>query len=149
MKVPEGVDYKVGTAQDAVVTDFGFVFSQTRRINNDINNLVYGAKDVYQMSVVSKNTGEFDGTNWNGVTYHSADNTLTFNLVINVKAQNWKDDYCARAYVTYRYKGYEFTVYDEGYAGRSVYYLAEQVVNSPTETEQAKTLCQNKILSNV
>lgn len=149
MKVPEGVDYKVGTAEDAVITDFGFVFSQTRRIDSDIKNLVYGAKDVYKTSIVSKNTGTFDGTNWNGVTYHSTDNTLTFNLVINVKAQNWKNDYCARAYVTYRYKGYEFTVYDEGYSGRSVYYLAEQVVNSPTETEQAKAFCQNKILSNV
>ena len=51
--------------------------------------------------------------------------------------------------VSVSYPACQLCMENEGYAGRSVYYLAEQVVNSPTETEQAKTLCQNKILSNV
>ena len=148
VKVPEGVDYKVGS-EGSVITDFGFVYSQDELIFSDISRLKLGANDVYSMSVVSKNTGTYDGSNWEGVTYHEEDNTLTFNLVINVKAMNWEKDYCARAYITYTYNGYTFTVYDEEYATRSVADIATAVVNSPTETQEAKSFCERKILDNI
>ncbi|MBQ6381927.1 MAG: S8 family serine peptidase [Clostridia bacterium] len=148
MKVPEGVGFEIGKAGN-YISDIGFVYSQDSRIDHDINNLVMGAPDVYSMSVASKNEGSFDGSNWQGVTYHQGDNTLTYNLVINVKAQNWEKAYCARAYVTYNFNGYTFTVYDSEYAYRDVVTIARAIVASQSESQQAKEFCQNKILKNI
>ena len=148
MKLPDGVSYAVGS-EGNTVTDFGFVYSQTQRIGNNVDNLVFGTKDVYSMSVKESNAGTFDGSNWNGVSYHAQDNTLTFNLVIDVAAANWSKDYCARAFVTYRFNGYTFTVYDVDFASKSVKYIAEQTVQSDSETQLVKEFCQNKILNNI
>ena len=148
VKVPEGVDFKVGSAGN-VITDFGFVYSQPAKIDSDMDNLVKDGENVYSMSVPSKNTGVFDGTNWQGVTYHEEDNTLTFNLVINVKAMNWERDYCARAYITYNFNGYQFTIYDDGYSEKAVSVIAQAVVQNPSEAPEAIDFCKHKILDHI
>lgn len=148
MKVPEGVDFKVGSAGNAL-TDFGFVFSQTKRLNGGIDGFVIDANDVYKVSVKDKNEGTFYGSNWSGVTYHDADDTMTFNLVIKVKAMNWEEDYCARAYMTYNYNGFEFTVYDSDFSSRSVENIAKAVIADENEPQSAKDFCKNKILDNL
>ena len=148
MQIPDGVSYEIG-GEGNCITDIGFVYSQDSRIGHNIDNLVLGAKDVYSMSVKAKNSGTFNGENWSGLTYHEENNTFTYNIVINVKAQNWERDYCARAYVTYHYNGYDFTVYDSEYAYRNVADLARQVVASESETEAAKDFCRHKILENI
>ena len=146
--MPEGVDFKVGSAGN-VITDFGFVYSQPAKIDSDMDNLVKDGENVYSMSVPSKNTGVFDGTNWQGVTYHEEDNTLTFNLVINVKAMNWERDYCARAYITYNFNGYQFTIYDDGYSEKAVSVIAQAVVQNPSEAPEAIDFCKHKILDHI
>ncbi|MBR2590236.1 MAG: hypothetical protein IKE65_04860, partial [Clostridia bacterium] len=42
------------------------------------------------------------------------DASLTFNLVITMKAKNWKKLYAARPYIVYKYNGIVYTVYDNG-----------------------------------
>ena len=122
--IPAGISYKVNNPDvtDNVITDFGFIYTQ------DSYGGVYGAgkltlanvaKDNHyaKMSVVDNNAGSaFDGSNWSGVTYHKNGDieTLTFNLVISMKAKNWKMQYAARPYITYKYRGVEYTVYDGG-----------------------------------
>ena len=150
VQIPDGISFRIGADEDLPqIIDVGYVYSQTKLINDDTDNLVLNADNVYSISVKSKNTGAFDGSNWSGLTYHSEEKTLTYNLVINVKACNWAEDYCARAYVTYSYKGFSYTVYDSAYSSRSVEFIANEVINSPTESEQAKEYCRAKILSNL
>ena len=137
LKIPEG----------AQVSDFGFVYTQTRYLNNitepmDNNNygIEYfhvGRNMVYKYSVM-KSGGSY--------TVHDSD-TYTFNLVINVSDTNWNRHYAARAFITYTYHGLEFTVYDNVYASRSIKWMAQQIVASPYESETTKEYFQNKILS--
>ena len=155
MHIPDGVSY---TGEDNIV-DFGFIYSQTNSeyVNNNINNLtlesVRSDRKIAKMSVADNNTeaGPFDGTNWTGVTAHADETlggtTLTFNLLVNVKAYNWTSDYCARAYVTYNYHGHQYTVYDNQFSSRSVEYVARAVVDNPDETLKVRDFCQNKILT--
>ena len=153
MLVPEGVSYYCGEGGNCI-TDFGYVYSQTDRIGGDISNLYDGAPDVHKMSVASNNAanGNYDGSNWAGVSTHDdtyTDGTaLTFNLVIKIKAYNWTKDYCARAYITYTYNGHSYTVYDSDYASRNVLEIAEQVVDNEDETLRVRNYCQSKILNN-
>lgn len=147
VRVPEGVNDAIGAAGNAI-TDVGIIYSQTKLIEG-LDAFTIGAENVYRMSVKSKNSAAvYDGSNWGGVTKHeSADGThLTFNLVVNVLPENWREEYCARAYITYNYCGFEYTVYDEAFSTRSVAYLAQKVVESPSETQAAKDYCQSEIL---
>ena len=145
--VPTGVDYDVcGNSANRVV-DFGFVYSQTQLIENDINNLVEGAPNVYKMSTVNNNAGKTRFSEFSGVSYHAAQNTLTFNLLINIKAKNWTKDYCARTYIKYIYNGVEYTVYDSSFHSRNVKYVAQKAYESPYETQTVKSFCQSKILA--
>lgn len=153
MLIPKGVSYQCGNSGNCI-TDFGYVYSQTSLINNNIDNLYYGAPNVYKMSVASNNSekGNYDGSNWVGVSTHddstySDGKALTFNLVVKVKAYNWAKDYCARAYITYNYNGQSYTVYDSDFSSRSVVSIAQQVVNNDDETERVRNYCQNKILN--
>ena len=96
----------------------------------------------------------FTGNNWKGVSAHDDDlggsgKTLTFNLVINVKARNWKKAYCARAYIKYVYNGVEYTVYDNSFSSRSVGQIAPLIAQSNSETAKVKNYCQNKIVNNL
>lgn len=152
LAVPEDVSYLCGdTSQPNRLIDFGYVYSQTELIGNDISNLYEGAPNVYKMSVAENNSalGPYDGTNWSGVSHHTSNgDVLTFNLVVRIKAHNWNTDYCARAYLTYIYNGHTYTVYDSDFSSRSVVTIATAVVGSSSETETAKKYCQNKILDN-
>lgn len=161
MHIPEGVAL-ANTGSGNRLTDFGYVWSQTALIglngedSTNISNLEQGKTNVYQTSVVSNNSknGTFTGNNWTGVSAHD-DNlseggkTLTFNLVVNVKAKNWKKAYCARAYIKYIYNGVEYTVYDQSYSSRSVEYIATAVVGSPYESQRIKNYFQTKVYNNL
>ena len=157
LHVPEGVDY----SGDNNIVDFGFIYSQTNNsyVNNNINNLTLDnvdrdVKKIVKMSVKDNNAdkGTFNGSNWTGVTAHADETlggtTLTYNLVVNVKAYNWSENYCARAYVVYNYNGHEYTVYDNQFSSRSVEYIANAVVqNTDVETPKVINYCQTKILT--
>lgn len=147
--VPEKVDFRVGSEGNAI-TDFGFVFSLSENIDT-ADDLVLGADDVYSMSVKEKNTGVYNGLNWGGVSKHDTDEgtQLTYNLVVKVKPENWAKNYCARAYITYNYRGIEYTVYDAQYSERSVEYVANCIIASSAEKQQAKDYCQSVILDNM
>ena len=122
---------------------------------------------VYKTSVVSQNAGKApyddnDNWNWKGVSVHEYSDfdprieeeitatVLTFNLVINIKAKNWETNYCARPYITYRYNGLVFTVYDEGEQPdayyRSVADVAYAAYTSGAETVKVTNYCRDKIL---
>ena len=92
-------------------------------IENASTKTTYQGKTGYyyqRMSVVANNNGKaaFNGYNWTGVTYHAGTSkipsALTFNLVITMKAKNWKKLYAARPYLIYKYHGIVYTVYDNG-----------------------------------
>ena len=105
------------------------------------------------MSVADNNSdkGPFDGSNWTGVTAHEdtvlGGTTLTFNLLVNVKAYNWRSAYCARAYVVYNYNGHQYTVYDNQFSSRSVEYIARAAAANPAETQKVIDMCNNKIIT--
>ncbi|MBQ6381926.1 MAG: S8 family serine peptidase [Clostridia bacterium] len=147
IELPEGTEFREGSKNEIV--DFGFVYTQSARIAGDINHLIKGGEQVYSLSVKDKNSGVDDPSEWQGATYYPQQNLLTTNLVINIKAQNWEKDYCARAYITYNINGNSFTVYDSGYASRSVAYIAREIVANPLESNQAKRYCEHKILKNI
>ena len=118
-----------------MILDFGFVYTQDsygEGYGADKLTLANVAKDNHyaKMSVVENNhtdridNGAFNGSNWSGVTYHPKTTvrdveTLTFNLVISMKAKNWKKQYAARPYITYKYHGVVYTVYDGGASDQS------------------------------
>ena len=148
--VPSNIDASFSGKSDDKVIDFGFVYAQTQYIDNE-NDLELG-KNAYSVSIPARNQGAGDISNWNGVSVHNdtfGGSTLTFNLLIKVKAINWDNEYCARAYVTYTQNGFTYTVYDNGFASRSVADIARAVVASDTETQEAKDYCQTKILDNL
>ena len=161
VRVPDGIEYQVGSQEDDVVLDFGFVFSQEGYIN-DVSDLVLGGENIYSMSVVKNNSSISDDIKkWIGVTCHTvneAEKTVryyTFNLIINILAKNWAKNYVSRAYITYRYHGITYTVYDEGavigtsgrtYYNENVYHLAGLIVNSSSEPQGVKNYCQKKII---
>ena len=160
LHVPDGVDY-TGVHDDNYIMDFGYIYSQTNStyVNNNISNLTLDnvdrdVKKIVKMSVKDNNLdkGTFNGSNWTGVTAHADETlggtTLTYNLVVNVKAYNWSENYCARAYVVYNYNGHEYTVYDNQFSSRSVEYIANAVVqNTDVETPKVINYCQTKILT--
>ena len=149
VRVPENVSWHAGESGN-VITDMGIIYSQTDRIGS-IENFEIGKPDVYKMSVKEKNEGVYNGSNWGGVSKHeSADGThLTMNLVVNVLHANWQEEYCARAYITYNYNGFIYTVYDEGFSSRSVAFVAQKVVENPNEPQAARDYCNQQILDNI
>ena len=170
LTVPAGVSYLVGSQDDNVVTDFGFVYTQYRYISS-INKLVIGGKtdvtgidgktySISKMSLKSKNSarGNYDGSNWKGVTARTTNGVtkLTFNLVIAVRARNWNYYYAARPYITYKYHGVEYTVYDQGttttgnpVSYNSVAYVANQVVNDNSVHPIERNYFQTKIVDHL
>ena len=155
------------------ILDFGFVYTQMQYIAEepagdydsyepDLSKIVIGAKDnngkqiVFQMSVPSKNSDSGtldisgDTSTWAGVSPHqdSGSTFLTFNLLINVKEKNWKRIYAARTYITYKYHGEIYTVYDgttDDYgSARAVWYVAKATLEEyGKETEPSIVkMCQ-------
>ncbi|MBR0415443.1 MAG: hypothetical protein IJI67_10315 [Clostridia bacterium] len=147
VRVPEQVDYRVGNSGNAV-TDVGIVYSRSDCIGG-LDDLEIGKPQVFKMSVKERNSAAvYDGSNWGGISKHEeADGIhLSFNLVIGVAQANWTKDYCARAYITYRINGMEFTVYDEAFSSRSVAYIARQVIANESEPLRARQYCQTQII---
>ena len=145
--MPEQVDYRVGNSGNAV-TDVGIVYSRSDCIGG-LDDLEIGKPQVFKMSVKERNSAAvYDGSNWGGISKHEeADGIhLSFNLVIGVAQANWTKDYCARAYITYRINGMEFTVYDEAFSSRSVAYIARQVIANESEPLRARQYCQTQII---
>ena len=138
VKVPEGVSLS-GDENGNVICDVGILYSQTAVVGGK-ENLVLGGENVYSLSMKE-----------DGVSVHKeVDATqLTMNLVINVLAANWTKEYCARGYITYRYNGFEYTVYDEGFSSRSVEEVAQAVVENPDEAPAARAFCENVLLDNI
>ena len=142
---------------DNAVVDFGFVYSQETYVYDHytngfadmtIENSAADAK-LARMSVPAQNAakGTFNKNtnNWDGVTYHvhnqgneSDNDQFTFNLVIQIRAKNWKYYYIGRPYMRYMYRGKLYTVYDNcasnggeegGYPSSNlVYGIADEMV---------------------
>ena len=149
VKVPENVNWHVGESGNAI-SDIGIVYSQTEVVGGK-ENLVLGNENVYAMHITEKNSGVLSGNNWSGLSVHEGDDgtQLTMNLVINVCPANWSKAYCARAFITYDYNGFTYTVYDEGFSSRSVEEVAQAVVANPAETQAAREYCDSIILENI
>ena len=131
--------------EDAEVTDFGFVYTQTKLLNGgvepqdnkpvNIDQLVDGGMSVTTFSMLN---GKY--------TVHPTDegDVYTFNLVLNLKRANWNTHYAARSYITYVLNGVEVTVYDMTYSSRTANYIAQCVVNNPQESPTARTYLAEK-----
>ena len=144
----------------AQVTDFGFVYTQTRFLNGGVepandDNSSYGIENftldnvgseyrVYQKSIYTQTD---DSTKYT-VHDNGGNQVYTFNLVVNVRNTNWQKHYAARAYIKYKYKGQEFTVYDNDYSSRTVYYVAQRAcADESMESSSVKKYFNNKILN--
>ena len=140
--VPEKVQDAVDSGENSI-EDIGFVYSQTKYIDST-DSFEIGKDKVYRLSLLQD-----DGAGSTAaITKHTtAQGTqLTFNMAINVKPENWSEDYCARAYITYRFNGFTYTVYDEAYSSRSVEYLARQALVNEEESAQVKEYCSDVLL---
>ena len=146
----------------AQVTDFGFVYTQTRFLNGGVepandDNSSYGIENftldnvgseyrVYQKSIYTQTD---DSTKYT-VHDNGGNQVYTFNLVVNVRNTNWQKHYAARAYIKYKYKGQEFTVYDNDYSSRTVYYVAQRAcADESMESSSVKKYFNNKILNSI
>ena len=123
----------------AEVTDFGFVYTQTKYLNGGIepsDNIPVGVEQLVEGGMMVSKFSMFNGK----YTVHAADSgeVYTFNLVLKINQPNWNTHYAARSYVTYSLDGVEVTVYDASYSSRTAMYIAQRVVNSPYESPTAK-----------
>jgi hypothetical protein len=123
-----------------------------------INCAVMSYKGVTESGSTFKfSTYDANGKYTGSSTYGNADlenaKHITFNLVIKVSQENYKRFYAVRSYVTYKYLGMEFTVYDADdksaniCSSRSVYYVADKAYNSSTEIQTNKDYIYETILS--
>ncbi len=126
----------VSLPQGAEVVDFGYVYTREDKYKS-LNKFVIGAKDVYDLSAMN---GKYTDHESGGKTVR------TFNLVMHIAKENWNYNYLARPYITYRFAGQTFTVYDSMFAARSVMFVANKIVASPTEPRFVKEFVENKIL---
>ncbi len=135
--------------QGAEVVDFGYLYTQSKYLFDGaepVNNKPYNTDvfnqntdKVFKMSCYQNTDGNY--------TLHNGD-TYTYNIVINVSDTNWQAHYAARAFITYNYGGYEFTVYDDTYSSRTVKCIAERATASTSsETQTVKDYLQSKILN--
>ncbi|MBQ6381267.1 MAG: hypothetical protein IJJ41_06695 [Clostridia bacterium] len=133
--VPDGAD----------VTDFGFVYTQTKYLNGgieptdntpvNVNQLVEDGLYVTKFSMFS---GQY--------TVHASEegDVYTFNLVLKLRKNNWDTHYAARSYITYSLNGVEVTVYDASYASRTARYVAQCVAQSPYESPSTRAYVTEK-----
>ena len=174
VSVPAGVSLAVGSTEitDNVVLDFGFVYTQDRYISGADKLVIGGTTDIasasgkyydiakYSVKDSNSANGVFNGSNWSGVTQRgTTDNySLTFNLLIPVYARNWNYAYAARPYITYKYHGVTYTVYDQGttigatgrtYSCASVAYIATHVVANSQEPLATRNYIQTKIVDHL
>ena len=118
----------------ATVTDFGYVYTQTKYLNGgieptdnrvvNVSLLVDGGVNVHKASLKNGNYSVYT---------EDGQDVYTFNLVLNLEKQNWAVHYAARSYITYELNGVSVTVYDATYASRTAADIAEQVIANPME----------------
>lgn len=120
----------------AEIVDFGYVYTREDFLK-DIKKFVIGGANVYDISVKD---GRF--------TKHTTEQgeVRTFNVVLNLNQDNWGYNYLARPYIIYQFAGETFTVYDAMYASRSVDFIADKIMQSPTERQEVKDYIQAKII---
>ena len=122
--------------KDVEIVDFGYIYTRSDYFKS-LKKFVLGGNNVASTSV--KN-GKYS-------TFQTAQGEVkTFNVVIQVKQENWNYDFIARPYIIYHFAGETFTVYDEMYASRSVDYIAARIMESPLETQYVKDYIQSKII---
>ena len=127
MVIPENVE----------IVDFGYVYTREDKFRT-LAKFVIGGPNVQCLSVAE---GKYSD-------HQTATGTVrTFNLVLNIEKQNWHYLYLARTYITYKYAGQTFTVYDNLYANRSVNFVAEKIMQSATESRFNKEYVENKIIN--
>ncbi len=119
----------------AELVDFGYIYT-TSDYFRTLKTFVLGGKNVAEYSMVNGHYSTFQT---------DKGEVKTFNLVINVNKENWNKDFIARPYIVYSFEGETFTIYDQIYASRSVMYVAQNVLQSPTELQFVKDYIQNKI----
>lgn len=125
MTIPEGVE----------IMDFGYIYTREDKFKT-MSKFVLGGKDVYEKSVFAGNYTD----------HQTADGTVrTFNLVLDIEKENWDYLYLARPYITYRFAGEVFTVYDSMFAARSVNYVAQRIMAAENEPQFFKDYVQAKI----
>ncbi|MBE6818938.1 MAG: hypothetical protein E7517_07280 [Ruminococcaceae bacterium] len=119
------------------VVDYGYVYTNEDHFRS-INSLVIGGDGVVQKSIINGKS-----------TSHQIEQgeVKTFNIVLDINKGNWGKNYIARPYIIYQYAGEQFTVYDAMYSSRSVNYIAEKVLQSPTERQSVKDYIQSKIFA--
>ena len=122
--------------QGAEVLDFGYIYTRADYFKS-LKKFVLGGDHVASTSVKD---GKYS-------TFQTPQGEVkTFNIVINVSAENWSYDYMARPYIVYTFAGQTFTVYDAMYAARSVDFVAQKIMTSPTETQFVKDYIRAKII---
>jgi len=129
----------------AEVTDFGYVYTQTKYLNGgieptdntpiNVDQLVEGGMYVTKFSMVD---GQY--------SIHGSDegDVYTFNLVLKLRKNNWDTHYAARSYITYELDGIEVTVYDASYSSRTAKYIAQCAVNNPQESPNTRAYLAEK-----
>ncbi|MBR0415361.1 MAG: hypothetical protein IJI67_09875 [Clostridia bacterium] len=119
------------------IVDYGYIYTNEDHFRS-INSLVIGGDGVAQKSVI----------NGKSTSHQTAQGEVkTFNIVLDINQGNWGKNYIARPYIIYQYAGEQFTVYDAMYSSRSVNYIAEKVLQSPTERQSVKDYIQGKIFA--
>ena len=126
MLLPQGVE----------VVDFGYIYTRADYFKS-LKKFVLGGDHVAYTSIKNGKYSTFQTP---------AGEVKTFNIVINVSAENWSYDYIARPYIIYTFAGQTFTVYDAMYSARSVDFVAQKIMASPTETQFVKDYIQAKII---
>ena len=144
MTIPEG----------SSVTDFGFIFTQTKYLNNEIEPTDNSADNpdafVYygnpETDHIYKLQLDPDDETANYTIHNTSyGDVYTFNLLLRIGRSAWETHYAARAYITYEYMGMSFTVYDMTYSSRSVKYIANAAYNNPNENIAIKNYIAEKL----
>ena len=126
MLIPAGVE----------IVDFGYIYIPEYYFTT-LGKFIIGGKHVTDVSLM-------DGY----YTDHQTDAGIvrTFNIVMNIDAENWDYQIIARPYVKYTFAGQTYTIYDHDFAYRSVNYIAQMVMQSPSEPYWVKEYVQSKII---
>ena len=133
--VPEGAE----------VTDFGFLYSQTKFLNGGVEPSDNRAYNPDQFTEDGLNVQKYSmyGKNF---TIHNTNqgDVYTYNLVLVLSKNMWNNHFAAKSYITYKLYGIETTVYDSIYSSRSASYIAERVFNNPNESPKTRQLIGEK-----
>ena len=124
--------------KDVELIDFGYIYTREDKF-----------KSMKKFIIDGPNVAAFSMKDGHVSTFETADGEIvkTFNIVINVDKDNWGYEYFARPYIIYSFAGTVFTIYDQCLAQRSVDYIAQKVMESPTESRLVKEYVQNKIIN--